>query len=273
MARRLFVAREREDEFRRREAAGEDVWVRDLPQPARRRIKAEIEHVTSRWAVGAWNRLRYAAIGLIQREGLQTSGQILQELQTAGLTEAFTILEALFAAPDEPGAGISRASVEPMMEATARVLREQRVAFDLVEGMFVDRRSQELHEEVVGPSLRLLHRSGGWEAVDERYRSALELLGSNPGDAITNATTALEEALELAGAGKGPLGKQADRAVETDVLARRDRKLIDWASADRATSSTSHGGGQGDHSDAWLAVHVIGALILRLSEGPRGPRG
>jgi hypothetical protein len=48
--------------------------------------------------------------------------------------------------------------------------------------------------------------------------------------------------------------------------------FLNWASADRSQTGDSHKQSDATIADAWLAVHVIGALILRLaSDDPRVP--
>lgn len=44
---------------------------------------------------------------------------------------------------------------------------------------------------------------------------------------------------------------------------------MDWVSADRSERGEAHKSGSDDRADAWLAVHVVGALILRLADSRR----
>ena len=53
---------------------------------------------------------------------------------------------------------------------------------------------------MVGPTLRLLAGRPGWEAVETAYQKALEEISDGEADdAITDAGTALQEALVLLG--------------------------------------------------------------------------
>jgi diacylglycerol kinase len=46
--------------------------------------------------------------------------------------------------------------------------------------------------------------------------------------------------------------------------------VMHWVSADRSTSGDAHQVGSAAIEDAWLTVHIVGALILRLAGSPRG---
>jgi len=155
------------------------------------------------------------------------------------------------------------------------VLHEYRISFQLVGGQMVELHSQEMHAEVVEPVLRLLSGKPGWEVVEKAYQDALgELHAGSPDDAITDAATALEEALAAIGCTGNSLGRKVRDARDKRLLAPHDSpmvdaitKLVDWANADRAALGDAHPGGDPSPEDGWLAVHVIGALILRLAEG------
>jgi hypothetical protein len=42
------------------------------------------------------------------------------------------------------------------------------------------------------------------------------------------------------------------------------QKLVDWVSASRSDRGDAHSASNATRPDAWLVVHVVGALILRL---------
>lgn len=69
----------------------------------------------------------------------------------------------------------------------------------------------------------------------------------------------------------GPLAKDAKArgllAPHDETLSDALQKIIDWVSADRSSKGDAHNASTASRSDAWLTVHVVGALILRLSEG------
>lgn len=162
-------------------------------------------------------------------------------------------------------------------EKVNRVLLEERISFELIEQTMVEKESQELHAELVGPTLRLLSGRTGWDNVESAYQDALgELSHGKPADAITDAGTALQEALLAVGASGNSLGPLMKDAKRQGLLAPHDgpledgiAKLIDWVSADRSSKGDAHNSDPALIEDAWLAVHIVGALILRLSGEPR----
>jgi hypothetical protein len=105
---------------------------------------------------------------------------------------------------------------------------------------------------MVSPTLTLLAGRTEWSKAGKAQQKTLsEISRGKAADAITDAGTALEESLKLigcAGTGLGPLIKSA-RAK--GLLAPHDGKLT------------------GSLDDAWLIVHVVEALILRLTEADR----
>jgi hypothetical protein len=113
----------------------------------------------------------------------------------------------------------------------------------------------------------------GWTAVESAYQDALrEIAQNHPHDAITDAARALQEALTLLGCQGSSLGTLLTSARKTGLLAGHDEKLakaigsmIDWVSADRSEKGDAHKATTADRDDAWLMVHVVGALIIRLS--------
>jgi hypothetical protein len=159
------------------------------------------------------------------------------------------------------------------------ILYEERLAYELVEGRIVERSSEELHTEVVVPTLRLLAGRVDYAAVEIAYRNALEeISGGKPDDAITDAATALQEMLELLGCEGNALGPLIRDARRKGVLAPHDQtlgdaiaKIGDWVSADRSEMGDGHrGASAATRDDAWLIVHIVGALVLRLASPPRG---
>jgi hypothetical protein len=143
----------------------------------------------------------------------------------------------------------------------------------------VDLESEELHVAVVAPALRLLSGRAGFDKVEVAYRDAIkELSDGKPDDAITDAGTALQETLTALGCSGNSLGPLISDARRRGLLAPHDAKLdqaisnvMDWVSADRSQSGEAHHVSDATVEDAWLILHVVGALILRLVSGP--PRG
>lgn len=161
-----------------------------------------------------------------------------------------------------------------LVDAINRVLAEDRIAFELIDGEMVPFASRELHVEVVEPVLRLLAKPG-WERVEKSYQSALtEIARGDGADAITDAGTALQEALVHLGAEGNQLGDLTTSAKNKGIIASHDAPLLQtidkacrWASADRSNTGDAHNADEASREDAWFTVHVVGAILLRLSQG------
>jgi hypothetical protein len=46
-------------------------------------------------------------------------------------------------------------------------------------------------------------------------------------------------------------------------------KVVDWVAAERSSSGDAHNARPASREDGWLVVHIVGALIRRIAEGPR----
>ena len=150
------------------------------------------------------------------------------------------------------------------------------VAWQLMEERIVPRASMAMHATVVEPIFGLTHGDARLAAVESAYLDALRELkpGGNPSDAITDAGTALQAMLVAAGARGNALGPLLADARKRKILAPYDSKLAEaieavgeWVSADRSQRGDAHLVHDTSRDDAWLAVRVAGALILRLAAG------
>lgn len=136
--------------------------------------------------------------------------------------------------------------------------------------------SDELHNEVVEPTLRLLI-SKNFSKAHESYLKALkEIQNNDPGDAITDAGAALQHTLEELGCKGNTTGKLLINAKDKGFLGRHDQRLIngvkefgEWAHADRNETGDAHHHPDAVLADAWLMTHVVGALIVRLVDPTR----
>jgi hypothetical protein len=152
------------------------------------------------------------------------------------------------------------------------VLREHRISFDFVNGKMIEFSSREMHAAVVLPTLLLLAGRPELSSVEKAYQDALrEISTGNPSDAITDAGTALQELLTVLGCKGNALGLLIKSARSKGLLASHDvpmmdflEKVMHWVAADRSELGDAHKSTQVPHEDAWLTVHVVGAIILRL---------
>jgi hypothetical protein len=215
---------------------------------------------------------------LLREEGL---------LQLRGVSDALNDVAAFFlVSPDELVPSIIEAMFVALFDvsnnppwaptgwktftgAVNEVLYQERIGFEFVGGTLVEKDSQELHAEVIAPTLRLLSGRPGWEDVEKAYQRALEEISDgHPDDAITDAGAALQEALVKLGCEGNALGPLIASGLKKRLFAQHDAKLLSWASADRSELGDGHqGASPATRHDAWLAVHVVGAIILRLT-GP-----
>ena len=210
---------------------------------------------------------------------------LVKYLMLCDHSEVPKVIEALVAAFDDHKAGAWSHYYRDSSAFQATVntrLREAQVGYELVGGKMVEQRSRELHAALVEPTLKLLAEPG-WESVERAYQAALrEIAAGDPGDAITDAGTALQEALSLLGAKGKSLGPLIDSAVSSGIIAGYDSHLLKaashWVSADRSNKGDAHNSQPAQVEDAWFTVHVVGAILLRLSSSRtrgdrRPPRG
>jgi hypothetical protein len=159
-----------------------------------------------------------------------------------------SMIEAIVQAFETPGrafGGTFEITADPdgYRELVNTILREHRISYELVGVEMVPFASKELHAAIVEPTLRLLSGQSGWENVEQAYQDALgELADGKPADAITDAGTALQEALTLLGCTGNALGPLVSSARRMGLLAAHDSPMVaaietvmHWVSADRST--------------------------------------
>ena len=261
----LHFQRKRQKEFAEREAAGENLCTTSIRLPVAMRICIAWQELSSRGACAIHAREAF-------RHLLRESGTDLTH-SVAGLNDVDMFMNALTIPQFGPSlieafiGSMQRQGWKPEALVTAlnTILAQERVAFEFIGDEMVEFQSKELHSAVVAPTLRLLSGRPGWENVEAAYQNALKEIGQDASDAITDASTALQEAFAVRGCKGNALGPLADDAQKRGLLAPYDRKLIDWMSADRSGKGDAHNATPASRDDAWLAVHVVGALILRLA--------
>jgi len=155
------------------------------------------------------------------------------------------------------------------------VFDDEDLAYQFVGDEILERSSMVMHGAVLEPALSLLHGESQLASVEKAFQDALRELkpGGDPADAITDAGTALQELLIAAGARGNALGPLLKDARNEGLLGPYDSKLAngveligEWVSADRSERGDAHRASEADRDDAWLAVHVTGALIVRLAK-------
>ena len=124
---------------------------------------------------------------------------------------------------------------------------------------------------MLSPTLQLTSGRDGWRDVEASYQRALEEISEgHPDDAITDATTALQDTFRVLGCEGKDIKALSAQAVSSGRLKGYDSKIVDWTGADRSQSGDGHTASGANLEDAWFTVHIPVALILRLATG--GPR-
>lgn len=168
---------------------------------------------------------------------------------------------------------------EAMRSEINRIFDDHRVNFQLAPNeQIFPRDSQEIHARVTLPTIQLLHGRPEFVKAETAYMDALrEIADGRPANAITDAGVALQETLKALGVEGNALGDQLKAAKKmSGLFASRDQPLLEgiskfgsWASAERNINGDAHNVTAAVVDDAWLMVHVVGALILRLAGKPR----
>jgi hypothetical protein len=273
----LFSRRERLRTLAEREAAGESFWTTRFSEPVRVKIQfAFDDRAGQSWEAAEIARgliLREEGIAFLQDRRFETTVDLAAHLMKCDDSFVPTIIEAmLIGVKERPYApwGIDKSFTDAIRE----ILREHRIRYDFISGQIVPLESLELHDGVVVPTLTLLAGRKGLDGAEKAYLAALqEISDGNPSDAITDAGTALQETLQALGCDGNALGPLIKSARAKNMLASHDKALTDgiekiahWVSADRSENGDSHKVVGATIDDAWLTLHVVGALILRLSE-------
>jgi hypothetical protein len=279
----LWLRRKRQEEHAALVARGELVWTTTFTPQARNKLRfAFVDSLSGVAPYAAPSVAQLARTQILRDEGLVT---LTGASDNAALNDVLKFYESC---PDilvpslieAVGRGIAvLAEQDPSIqldfyvEKVQETLYEHAIGYDYVFPNIIERSAQELHEEIVVPVLHLLAGRKGFEQVEVAYQKALREIGEDPADAITDAATALQEALTAVGAKGNTLGALLKSARSSNLLAPYDEKLVtgivEWTEADRSTKGDAHNARPASRDDAWLAVHVTGALIRRLAEGCR----
>ena len=133
-----------------------------------------------------------------------------------------------------------------------------------------------MHGSVVEPTLSLLSGRKKFAAAERKFFDALKSLQeSRFDDAITDTYSALEETLDAVGCKGNTLSRKFQHATTLGIVTAYDKRIVDWLCADRVEKGDMHSGGSKTRrADAWLAVHIAGAVILCIAEeeGRGSPR-
>ena len=274
----LYGERKRLERIAAAEAAGDSFFTLEFDDAVRAKLEYAITDIGSAQIImSEAHKLSLRSLGVryLHSDRYQPFDDFKIALSNAYSELIPTLLEALYKAYvylEEVGYWGDRLGRAGIFEdRTNEVFLAHRVSFEMVNGFMVERESQELHAAVVSPVLRLLSGRNGWEHIEVSYQKALrEISEGHPDDAITDAATALQDALTLLGCDGNALGPLISDAKKRNLIAAHDAPVLHWVSADRSETGDGHHKSDASIEDAWLTVHVVGALILRLATG--GPR-
>lgn len=287
----LHSLRRRLEQFAEREAAGESLWTPEFSERARSRIMHVVRRIDGESSMSTINQLFGEAHRLIveQEGGFSLTGST--QAPSADFFAFYqacdddmfpTVLEALVLAFDaSDNANLNYMPYKQgwstrFANSVNEILAQERIGWELVGGRMIEIRSKELHDAAVEPALRLLHKTE-FANADKAYRDALdELAQGKASDAITDAGTALQETLTALGCEGNQLGdlirsakKKGLFAAHDDPLTQAIEKVLHWVAADRSEMGDSHHSTEATRDDAWLIVHVVGAIIVRLASGTK----
>jgi hypothetical protein len=281
----LHFQRKKYAERAAREAAGESFWTKKFDDSARTRILHSFKDAVGAPGNIGSNEYYIIAHGLI----LRSAG--LLYLVRQDFDPATDLLNYLLKCPDDMIPSVvevmSIACNDDRIRSRTHnwdshifdqmvngILREHRISYELAGCKMIEFSSREIHEEVVVPTLQLLAGRPDLARVESAYQAALgEISKGEPANAITDAGTALQEMLTALGCSGNALGPLIKSAREKGLLARHDSplvnaidKILNWVSADRSELGDAHEVSSAAVDDAWFTVHIVGAILLRLSK-------
>lgn len=176
---------------------------------------------------------------------------------------------------------VIRRTPETFRRRVNEIFEAHDVAFRLsASSRLVPVASLTLNDAIVAPTQYLLHGQPEFAGAESAYQKALtEIRNGDAGDAITDAGTALQAALTALGYKGGTLGQLLSAAKNDGLLRGNDTpltesivKAVNWVAALRNDGEAHNADADFDLSDAWMVVHVVGALIVRLADAA-GRRG
>lgn len=278
----LHSERKRQSQLIKDEALGKNVWRKDAPEALRTKFTWLVESFG--WVENSYDRtygyerIKERVIALIHRStGHQSWSTFGSQAANGDSDEFIDLIEASFlviSAVVKQNNSIENKSavLTDFTEQTNNLLESYRMAYSLENNQIVEFDNREIHKEVVVPTLTLL-ANPDWAKAETAYHDALKSMSDERfPDAITDATTALQEGLRIVGC-KG--GNFADliKSAKSTILSGFDTKyiegitkLIDWSSASRSEKGDGHKTTDADRSDAWLTIHLVGTLLLYISK-------
>lgn len=259
-----------------------DYLMDDAPEAFRNQLVFALGDANGQYTFRAVHGYLARARGTLFLSGSrkEPGDDLLALIQTGSTEDLKDVIDA--AIQTKLGVGEFSGGWREVHEFTERIrghLEEHKLAFDVIDGTVVDKDSQELHQEVVVPSLTLLNGRRRFGEVERQYREALDELASRKwGDAITDANAAVEQTLRIILGFEGGqlpdlLAHARQRGLFGDVQEAWLKPFVNGLRAlsdMRNVEGDAHRVGTDARSIAWLAVHWAGALIVFLVERSEG---
>ena len=275
----LFSERQRLNEIMDSESKGNSVWTEQLGPEVRTKLRFTVvdlhnyyhsrgkDKLISRAAHRTRRALGRLSLGPSEPKSIE--GDALAALQYSDEDIVFSFLEALVLSLSDVNDSVG---LNKFMESVKEILLSHRVSYDFLDGQFIPFESREMHQSVVAPTLTLLGGNERLAGVEKAYRDALDQIHEgNPENSITDAGTALQEALRALGCKGNSLKPLAKSAQQKGILTGHDMKLINWVESDRSNTGDTHNASPASVEDAWLTVHIVGAIILRITHNTPRP--
>ncbi|MDE0321970.1 MAG: hypothetical protein OXI97_19040 [Acidimicrobiaceae bacterium] len=293
-----YPLRELRRDLAEREAAGESLWTEGLDSTTRNKLATCVRNllwdymhddgvptllsaITQEVSDAAGVKSRAGEIPeLFGRQGIDDFVDSIRDPDALPAV-IFGLIEGLWhwqTVIDEEFVSRGARSRQGFQDRVTEVLEDHRIGFVFINGDFQPRSGSVADREILVPAVELLTGDPRFASADATYREALSAIQHRqPDEAITKACTALQSVLAALGCGTGSdkLKKQIALAADKGLFAKHDKPLQGWLIADRGNFGSAHPGDRpAVREDAWLTVHVVGAIILRLARGrPRAVRG
>jgi hypothetical protein len=273
----LFSERKRLKAIKVAEASGQSFWTEEIPVEARTKVAYAVDACS-----GHVDTYGFDLHFVVTRRVCVDLGINMQTIDFASLCRIedadrfLTFVEATHLALEDS----SRPDLAPAFaEEVNKIFNSHRVAYKLVDegSQIIELGSLELHNAVVEPVIKLLYGEPKLDRAQEAYMAALKQIShDDAANAITDAGTALQETFKALGVQGKVLGEQIKAVRASGLLAGRDApilesvvKAMEWVASERNQNGDGHNVTDATLDDAWLIVHVVGALIVRLAGTPR----
>jgi hypothetical protein len=280
----LYARRERQRELIESEVRGQSFWTQDFRPELRVKLWHALEEASGspgiRYSIvdhARWLLLKDEGVHFLTGPAEGHEDDFFHYLGACSETMMPSVIEGMVAGMYRLVNEYPFLSPAHFCRTINDLLNEHRVSYELVGHEIIPFKSKELHASVVTPALQLLAGRRDFAATEKAYLDSLDQISKgHPDNAITDAGTALQEMLKAVGCEGNALGPLLDSARKKRLIAPHDLplghaigKTIDWVAADRSMMGDAHKASEASTQDAWLIVHVVGALIVRLAGGPR----